>query len=229
MPSIKWNVLVKNPITLLKILALASSRTTILLLLRIIFPFRYRQLTLRNALARDWIRTAFQANSDIFCSEPWRHECQEVVLPGKYVSGKKVVGGWVVPSTERNELKGKDAVVLFAHGGGFALGHGLQNLGMFKRLSGKAKKMGQDVAFVSVKYREFALRGPICFPTIESIELTMPTVQHYPSRNAGPLRGIHTWLCMNGYSTKACQHPRLSSPGQVPVVRRTQANRLKPV
>ena len=155
MPSIKWNILLRNPLTLLRILALASTRSVFVLLARIIFPFRYRHLTLRNALARDWIRTAFQANSDIFCSEPWRHGCQEVLLPGKYVSGKKVVGGWIVPSCEVNDVRGKDAVVLFAHGGGYALGHGLQNLTMFKRLSRKAKSMGQDVAFISVKYREF--------------------------------------------------------------------------
>ncbi|KAJ9613367.1 hypothetical protein H2200_003309 [Cladophialophora chaetospira] len=155
MPSIKWNVLLKNPITLLKILILASSRSTLVLLARIIFPFRYRKLTLRNALGRDWIRTAFQANSDIFCSEPWRHGCQEVVLAAGVNDSsnqKSVVGGWIVPSTEVSELKSKDAVILFAHGGGYAIGHGLQNFSMFKRLTKKAKAMGQDIAFVTVKY-----------------------------------------------------------------------------
>lgn len=43
---------------------------------------------------------------------------------------------------------------LFAHGGGYALGHGLQNLSMFRRLTKKAKLMGRDIAFVSVRYRE---------------------------------------------------------------------------
>ncbi len=163
MPSIKWNVLLKNPLTLLKILILASSRSTLVLLARIIFPFRYRKLTLRNALARDWIRTAFQANSDIFCSEPWGHGCQEVVAAAgsdDEKGRKSGVGGWVVPSTEVGELKRKDAVVLFAHGGGYALGHGLQNLSMFKRLAKKAKAMGQDIAFLSVKYRKSSLKQP---------------------------------------------------------------------
>ena len=165
MPSIKWNVLLKNPITLLKILILASSRSTLALLARIIFPFRHRKLTLRNALARDWIRTAFQANSDIFCSEPWRHGCQEVVLAAGAndpPNRKTAVGGWIVPSTEVSELKHKDAVVLFAHGGGYAIGHGLQNLSMFKRLARKAKTMGQDIVFLSVKYRKFVPECAFC-------------------------------------------------------------------
>lgn len=157
MPSIKWNVLLKNPHTLLKILLLGSWRSTIVLLGRIILPFRIRKLGLRNAIARAWITTAFVADSDIFCSEPWRHRCQEVVFAGGESGGlsrKGVVGGWVVPSTNVEELKDKDAVVLFAHGGGYAIGHGLQNLTAFNRWVGKAETMGQKIAVVSVKYRE---------------------------------------------------------------------------
>lgn len=116
MPSIKWPILLKNPLTLLKILCVASYRSTIVLLARVIFPFRVRKLSLRNALARDWIRTAFQANSDIFCSEPRGHGCQEVQVVTAGADGssekKTVLGGWVVPSTEVDRLKDKDALIV---------------------------------------------------------------------------------------------------------------------
>jgi hypothetical protein len=158
MPSTKWNVVLRNPITALKILLLASTRSTIILLLRIIFPFRVRKLTLRNALAREWIATAQESNPNIFLSEPWRHSTQSVTLVSQTENGQKEsrLGGWVIPDTNVSELKDKDVVVLFAHGGGYALGHGLHNLSMFKRLVGKAKKMGQNLAFVSVNYRKWS-------------------------------------------------------------------------
>lgn len=120
MPDIKWNILLKNPVTALKILFLGSWRSAALLLVRIILPFRARKLSLRNALARVWISTAHSSNSNIFCSEPWGHQCQEVVLAGSGEESqhqKTVIGGWIIPDTDVTQLKNKDAVVLFAHGG----------------------------------------------------------------------------------------------------------------
>lgn len=159
MPDVKWNILLKNPATALKVLLLGSWRSVLILLARIVIPFRVRKLTLRNALARAWISTAHSANSKVFCSEPWRHQCQEVVLAGSSIEGlhqKPAVGGWVIPDTGVEELKKKDAIVLFAHGGGYAIGHGLQNASAFRRWVRKAKSMGQDIAVVTVKYREFS-------------------------------------------------------------------------
>lgn len=160
MPDIKWNILLKNPATTLKIIFLGSWRSVVLLLGRIILPFRARKLTLRNALARVWISTAHSANSKVFCSEPRGHQCQEIVLVNsgeETTYQKSVIGGWVVPNTEVAELKNKDAIVLFAHGGGYAIGHGLQNVSAFRRWIRKAKSMGQDIAIVTVKYRKFLL------------------------------------------------------------------------
>lgn len=186
MPSTKWHVLLKHPLTSLKILFLGSWRSTLVLLARIILPFRRRKLTLRNALAREWILTAHEANSDVFCSEPWNHKCQEVVFaasPGDddahahvHAPGRQkgVVGGWVIPTTEVDELRTKDAVILFAHGGGYAIGHGLQNLSMFHRLVGKAKAMGQDIAFVTVKYRE-SEPAPVVVPLWRAPEGLFPS------------------------------------------------------
>lgn len=158
MPPVKWNVLLRNPLTFLKVVTLASLRSTVLLLARIILPFRIRKLTLRNALARAWIFTAHEANPEIFCSEPRGHGCQEVIFAaGEYNSPlgqKSTVGGWVIPDTSLAQLKNKDAIILFAHGGGYAIGHGLQNLSMFHRVIGKAKAQGQDIAYVTVKYRK---------------------------------------------------------------------------
>lgn len=171
MPSTKWHVLLKNPVTALKILLLSSWRSTLVLLARIIFPFRVRKLILRNALAREWISTAHEANSSIFCSEPRGHNCQEIVLASKIEEDglkKRRVGGWVVPDTDVDDLRSKDAVILFAHGGGYAIGHGLHNLTMFERLVKKAKTMGQNIAFVTVKYRKFALDPS---PTMDAQEL----------------------------------------------------------
>lgn len=166
MPDIKWNVVLRNPLTALKILLLGSCRSTVVLLARIIFPFRYRKLTLRDAYVREWVITAFSANPNIFCSEPRGHKCQEVVFSSATTNGsndadvatpdrngKIVVGGWIVPNTDVADLKHKDAVIVYAHGGGYALGHGLQNLSMFKRQVKKAKAVGQDIAFAPVKYR----------------------------------------------------------------------------
>ncbi len=153
MPSVKWNVLLRHPLTSVKILLLGSWRSVLVLLARIVLPFRVRKLTLRNALARAWIRTAHEANSEVFCSEPRAHGCQAVVFAGSS-DNKSVVGGWVVPTTPPQELKDKDAVVVFANGGGYAIGHGLQNLTAFRRWTKKAAAMGQDIAFVTVKYRE---------------------------------------------------------------------------
>lgn len=163
MPDIKWNILLKNPTTAVKILLFGSWRSIMILLARLIFPFRARKLTLRNALARAWISTAHSANSKVFCSEPWSHNCQELVLVGSNADDpreKPVVGGWIIPNTGLDELKKKDAIVLFAHGGGYAIGHGLQNASAFRRWNRKAKAMGQDVAIVTVKYRKcFAIKS----------------------------------------------------------------------
>ena len=167
MPSIKWNILLRHPFTSLKITLLGSWRSVVVLLARIIFPFRARKLSLRNALARAWIRTAQSVNSEVFCSEPRGHGCQEVVFAGG-AGQKRVVGGWVVPTTDVQDLKDKDAVVLFAHGGGYAIGHGLQNLTAFRRWTKKAAAMGQKVAFVTVKYRESNDR-PLTFLTCSTL------------------------------------------------------------
>lgn len=166
MPDIKWNVVFRNPLTALKILLLGSCSSTIVLLARIIFPFRYRKLTLRDAYVREWVIAAFSANPNIFCSEPRGHKCQEVAFASATRNGssdaddtapdrkeKSVVGGWIVPGTDVGNLKHKDAVIVYAHGGGYALGHGLQNLSMFKRQIKKAKAVGQDIIFAPVKYR----------------------------------------------------------------------------
>lgn len=156
MPSVKWNVILKRPLTTLKILSLGTWRSAVVLLARIVLPFRARKLTFRNALARIWIMTANAEDPDTMCSEPWGHRCQEVELVGDSNHHKSKVGGWVIPTTDVSELKNKDAIILFAHGGGYALGHGLQDLTMFRRLVRKAKMMGQNMAFVSVKYRELS-------------------------------------------------------------------------
>lgn len=150
MPSLKWHVLLANPLTAIKVLFLGTHRSLLVLLGRLILPFKARKQSLRNALARAWIRTAHAANSDIYCSAPRRHNCQEVLVGDK----ERILGGWIVPTTPAAELKHKDAVVLFAHGGGYAIGHGLQNLTALKRWTRKAKAMGQDIAFATVKYRK---------------------------------------------------------------------------
>jgi len=67
---------------------------------------------------------------------------------------KTILGGWIIPTTDVAELKNKDAIVLFAHGGGYAIGHGLQNASAFRRWVRKAKSMGQDIAIVTVRYRK---------------------------------------------------------------------------
>jgi acetyl esterase/lipase len=168
MPDTKWNIIAKRPINTLKILLRGSWHTTLILLARIIFPFRARKLSLKVSLLRAWVIAAHDTDPEVFLSEPWRHRCQEVRFEMHEANGIKQhgstagapveeVGGWIVPSTNVDELKDKDAIILFAHGGGYALGHGLQNLTDFNRWVKKAKMFGQNWAVASVKYREYNL------------------------------------------------------------------------
>lgn len=190
MPDLKWNVLLTRPWTALKIFFSGSWRSILVLLGRIVFPFRARRLSLRTQLVRAWVIAAHFTDSDAFCSEPWGHRCQEVTFETPLVAGvdgpghgdngdasegshtttaptttaasspnrPKDVGGWIIPTTNFGELKNKDAILMYAHGGGYAIGHGLQNLSDFQRWIRKAKPFGQEWAVVSVKYRESPLR-----------------------------------------------------------------------
>ena len=158
MPSIKWNIILSAPFAVLKVMIVGTLRSTIVLLARITLPFRLRKLTLRNGLYRAWIRTIFQFNPALFCSEPRKHGCQEVALQPTSGTSKSEVVGYIVPSTLVHNLKDKDAIIVYAHGGGYAFGHALQNLTMFHRLTRKAKALGQDIAFATVKYRESAVQ-----------------------------------------------------------------------
>ncbi|KAK5054569.1 hypothetical protein LTR84_001460 [Exophiala bonariae] len=227
MPDIKWNILLKNPAIAVKILLLGSWRSVLILLARIVVPFRARKLTLRNAFARAWIRTAHSAHSKVFCSEPWSHNCQEVVLAGSTVDTlheKPIVGGWVIPNTDVDELKQKDAVIVFAHGGGYAIGHGLQNASAFRRWVGKAKSMGQEIAIVTVKYRKCLAIGKLnlwrCYiPGMWFSRLILPSTTALSGEKQWPAQrdsfmAMYEWLLQQGVSPSKIVFSGTSAGGE---------------
>jgi hypothetical protein len=85
-------------------------------------------------------------NPSILYSEPSNHTAQPVEGPG--------FTAYVIPNTEPSKLSEADAVIVFAHGGGMMIGHPLQYLKSYRRWAGKARKMGKNVAFLALKYRE---------------------------------------------------------------------------
>lgn len=149
MPSLKWHHVWAQPVTTLKLVAVASALSFKEILARVCFPFRHRPLRLRNALVRLWLGTAFSANGAIFYSDP----VDETVQSVKVEQDQAEV--YLVPTLARPsvELQAADAVVLFAHGGGMIMGHPLQYLDEYRRWVRVARQRRRKVVFVAFKYR----------------------------------------------------------------------------
>lgn len=154
MPSIKWHHVTLG--SAIRIIALAGASTVKETFLRIIWPFKRRVLSFRNALARLWLGTAFAVNPLIFYSSAQEKSVQKFTHRG--------TDFFLVPSLDqpREALEAADAVVLFAHGGGMIIGHPLQYLDEYRRWVQKGIEKGKRVIFVAVKYRkstQYAFRG----------------------------------------------------------------------
>lgn len=145
MPSINWAVVFASPLSSLKILVLASSATLRLLLGRILLPFSSRPLSLRNDIARSWIGTTFVHNAQILYSEPSKHDILKIEAPGFTT--------YVVPTTKPADLKLADAVVIYVHGGGMAMGHPLQYLKDYQRWIQHGREKGGKFVFLAPQYR----------------------------------------------------------------------------
>jgi hypothetical protein len=143
MPSINWAQVLATPKITLKIIIVGTWSSLGVILGR---PFSSSPLSLRNALARVWLGTIFVTNHSILYSEPSNHNAQAIDGPD--------FTAYVIPSMEPSELSKADAVVVFAHGGGMMIGHPLQYLKEYRRWAGKARKMGKNIAFFALKYRE---------------------------------------------------------------------------
>lgn len=147
MPSVKWYQVFSNPSAALKIILVASAYSTQVLLTRLLWPFGNRTLSLRTALARMWVGKTFQYNHLILYSEPRGHGAQRVETDA--------FTAYLVPGTDVARIRDADAVVLFAHGGGYIMGHALQYLDEYRRWIAGAKKMGKNLVVLTVNYRRF--------------------------------------------------------------------------
>lgn len=172
MPSIKWHEVFKNPIVTLKILLVATAYSTKAIIARLLWPFGKRVIPLRTALARIWVGKAFQYNHLILYSAPkkWQGSAQIIHTPGGFT-------GYLIPSGSADtdvvaKLKDADAVIVFAHGGGYIMGHALQYLREYARWVAKAKKMGKKVVVVTVDYRRF-------FPLVIEMSFSFPNMLSY--------------------------------------------------
>lgn len=146
MPSIKWHEVWTSPKSTMTILAISTTRTLQLIASRVIFPFRPRVLSLRNAIARVWVGTAFIYKATIFYSSPAQHDAQRIEGPG--------FAAYMIPTGKLADLKEADAVMLFMHGGGMILGHPLQYLHEYERWVNLAESKGKKIVIMAVHYRE---------------------------------------------------------------------------
>jgi hypothetical protein len=145
MPSINWGAVWASPSVSLRILVLASFDTVRLFVSRILLPFSARPLSLRNALARIWVGTTFVNNAQIFYSEPPNHNVAKIKAHECCT--------YVIPTTNSVDLKDADAVVIYCHGGGMAIGHPLQYLKEYQRWIQLGKKKGGNIVFLAPQYR----------------------------------------------------------------------------
>lgn len=146
MVSVKWQKARENPIGFFKVLSIASFHSIRIILSRILLPFRERQLSLRDELARMWIGNVFMFNPGLLYSEPAGHHVQCVRHEG--------FSGFLIPTTDPDELATNDAIILFAHGGGYIIGHALQYLDEYKRWVREASQLGKSLAILTVDYRK---------------------------------------------------------------------------
>jgi acetyl esterase/lipase len=143
MPTINWAVATANKLAVLKIIAVASSRSLSSILSLILGR---QPLSLRNAFARAWIGTMFEHLPAMLYSEPVGHDM-------KKIQGE-TFNAYLVPPMSPTSLKDADSVVIFYHGGGMILGHPLQYLTEYRRWASRAAKQGRKMVFVGVQYRK---------------------------------------------------------------------------
>ncbi|KIX96491.1 uncharacterized protein Z520_07757 [Fonsecaea multimorphosa CBS 102226] len=144
MPTVNWHEVRKYPCASIKIVAVSFIRVVYVVASRILNPFSSRVLSLRNAIAREILGTAFVYSPTIFYSAPRKTSIPKVDGPGW--------SAYLVPNVSSGDIAQQDAVVLFAHGGGMIAGHPLQYRDEYKRWSQRAAKDGQKVLFFAVKY-----------------------------------------------------------------------------
>lgn len=145
MVSVKWNKARESPLSFLKVVIISGFCTLKILCWRALLPFSKHKLSLRNEIARTWIGHVFTINAALLYSEPAGHQVQRIQHQGSL--------GFLLPTTSLDDLASKDAVVLFAHGGGYIIGHALQYLEEYVRWIKAAGRQGKKMAFLAVEYR----------------------------------------------------------------------------
>lgn len=159
MPSIRWNIVLRNWPGSLRILLESTVLSVREILLRLARPLELRPLRLRNAIARIWIGTVFAKDHTILYSAGDTSGVERIAdekAEGYIVSAPGVPG--------TTSLQNADAVVLFAHGGGMIIGHPLQYLVDYERWVQAAQLEGKRIAFVAATYRKAPLHCPAHSP-----------------------------------------------------------------
>jgi len=143
MPSIKWHCIRRSPFSAVKIIAISLFHSIGAVTQILLHPSQ--PLSLRTAITRIWVGTAFGIDGDIFYSEPGIHDTKSIDTNGTTT--------YVIPTTKPEDIKNADAVYIYCHGGGLFLGHPLQYLDEYKRWTALAAQKGKNLVLLAPKYR----------------------------------------------------------------------------
>ena len=148
--------LIFNPVRTLAFLYSFSTQLAFVLLRRVLLPYEPIYQTLRLQSQRAYLSAANLHFPDLVHRLPVQASDSEARRIGDKFTA------YVIPGTERLEdFKGtetaKRAVVLYAHGGGYARGEARMYRRYMRRWVKSAANRGLRVVFVSVEYRMYPM------------------------------------------------------------------------
>ncbi|KAH0836928.1 hypothetical protein AYO21_01761 [Fonsecaea monophora] len=146
MTAFNWEYVRGAPIKFTRICALYSLNAVLLTLRRLVSPASSLPTNYVTALKSLLLKIFFLKDYKFIYSTP----------PAAFAASRQITGqGWHAYEVDCNPnlaLSDYDAVVLYFHGGGYAIGEPMQYYETFKRWQRKAAQLGTRLAIVSLRY-----------------------------------------------------------------------------
>lgn len=147
MTAFNWEYVSAHPLEFASISARVGMHAALLSAYRLMTPFKLHPTNFTTALKSLLLRIFFLHNYRFIYSTP---------SAAKRAS-RKIQGdgwwAWEVASGPHQSLSNKDVVMLYFHGGGFAIGEPLQYYETYRRWKLQAARQGLHLAIVALRYR----------------------------------------------------------------------------
>ena len=146
MPQFNWEEARKKPLQFCAVLWDTLQQAAVLIIKRTSGHTQHEQALLLDTIKHRLLLAANTRNPNLVLSVPLSTvHCADRRDHGTF-------NGFVVPAG--TVLGGVDVVLLFLHGGGYAIGHPLQYRAAYTRWIKKARNMHIELAVFALRYRE---------------------------------------------------------------------------